>query len=51
VAEVAFVDVDRLHRKITAAGHRRRANTVLAVLSKMFSLAILWGMRPRMSAD
>jgi integrase len=45
VADVAFEDIDRLHRKITAAGHPYRANRVIAVLSKMFSLAIHWKMR------
>lgn len=45
VADVTFDDIDRLHRKITAAGHKRRANTVVAVLSKMFALAVRWGMR------
>ena len=45
VADVAFTDVDSLHRKISKAGSPRRANTVVAVLSKMFSLAIKWQMR------
>lgn len=45
VADCTFADIDRLHRKITAAGYKRRANTVVAVLSKMFSLAVKWGMR------
>jgi integrase len=45
VQDVAFADVDRLHRKVTAAGHPRRANAVVAVLSKMFNLAVRWGMR------
>jgi integrase len=45
VAEVAFSDIDRLHRKITNAGHPYRANRVIAVVSKMFSLAQRWGMR------
>jgi integrase len=45
VADVTFSDVDRLHRKITAAGHLHRANRVMAVLSKMFSLAVRWSMR------
>jgi integrase len=45
VSEVAFADIDRLHRKITTAGHRYRANRVIAVVSKMFALAIRWGMR------
>jgi integrase len=46
VADVAFTDIDRLHRKITKAGSPRRANTVVAVLSKAFNLATRWGMRP-----
>jgi integrase len=45
MADVTFADIDRLHRKISNAGHPRRANTTVAVLSKMFSLAIRWGMR------
>ena len=46
VADVRFEDIDRLHRRITAAGHLHRANRVIAVLSKMFSLAVRWHMRP-----
>lgn len=42
VAEVSYQDVDTLHRKITRAGHAYRANRVVAILSKMFSLAIRW---------
>ena len=45
VADVTFEDIDSLHRKISKAGHQRRANTVVAVLSKMFTLAIKWKMR------
>jgi integrase len=45
VSEVTFTDIDRLHRKITAAGHLYRANRVTSVLSKMFALATRWGMR------
>ena len=45
VADVSFADIDRLHRKITAAGHLHRANRVVAVTSKMFALAIRWRMR------
>ncbi len=30
-------DIDRLHRRITAAGHLHRANRVMAVTSKMFA--------------
>ena len=45
VADVRFEDIERLHRRITAAGHLHRANRVMAVLSKMFALAIRWRMR------
>jgi integrase len=45
VAAVTFADVDRLHRKITKSGSPYRANRTTAVLSKMISLAVRWGMR------
>src|SRR5262245_31599876 len=45
VQDVAFADIDHLHRKITAAGHSRRANAVLSMAGKMFALAVRWGMR------
>jgi integrase len=45
VAEVAFSDIDALHRKITRNGSPYAGNRVVAVLSKMFSLAVRWGMR------
>jgi integrase len=52
VAEVSFSNIDKLHRRITKGQHRggKRpapyvANRVIAVLSKMFSLAIKWGIR------
>jgi integrase len=45
VAEVQFEDVDALHRKISKAGSPYVANRTVAVLSKMFSLAIKWRMR------
>jgi integrase len=45
VAEVAWADVDALHRKITKAGRTTQANRVCAVVSKIFSLAIRWKMR------
>lgn len=44
VADVTFADVDALHRKISKAGHLHRANRTIAVASKMFALAIRWGM-------
>jgi integrase len=46
VAEVAWSDVDALHRKITKAGRATQANRVVAVASKMFALAIKWRLRP-----
>jgi integrase len=45
VAEVTYSDIDALHRRVTQAGHRTQANRVVAVASKMFSLAIRWKMR------
>jgi integrase len=45
IAAVDFEHVERLHRKITQRAPYR-ANRVLAVLSKMFALAIKWRMRP-----
>ena len=44
VADVRFEDVDALHRKITKSGSTYAANRVVAVLSKMFALAIKWRM-------
>ena len=46
VADVAFADIDRLHRKITAAGHPYAANRTISMVSKMFGLAVRWGMVP-----
>ena len=45
VRDVAFSDIDRLHRRITNAGFCYRANRVIAVVSKMFALAARWNMR------
>ena len=45
VADATHYDIVRLHDHITAAGNPYRANRVIAVLSKMFALAIRWGMR------
>jgi integrase len=45
VAAVDFEHVDRLHRKITQRAPTQ-ANRALAVLSKMFALAIKWRLRP-----
>jgi len=40
VAEVEFTDIDSLHRKITKEGAPYLANRTVAVLSKMFGLAV-----------
>jgi integrase len=45
VADVVYADIDRLHRSVTKERGPFRANRVLAVLSKMFSLAVKWRMR------
>jgi len=45
VAEVAFSDIDGLHQKITKSGSPYAANRTVAVLAKMFSLAVRWHMR------
>ena len=45
VADVTYELVDALHRKITRAGSPYRANRVVAVVSKLFSLSIKWNMR------
>ena len=44
VATVGYSDVDSLHRKLTKRAPIH-ANRVMAVLSKMFNLAIRWGWR------
>ena len=45
VADVCFADIDALHRKITKVGNPYRANRTIAVVSRMFSLAVRWAMR------
>ena len=45
VAEVAFADIDALHRKITRGGRPIAANRVVALCSKMFALAVRWRWR------
>jgi integrase len=45
VADVAFADIDALHRKITKAGSPYQANRAITVVSKMFALAVRWGWR------
>ena len=45
VADVKSAHIDALHRKLTDAGTPYRANRVISLVSKMFSLAIRWEMR------
>jgi integrase len=44
VADVAFADIDAMHRKITAS-YPYGANRTVAMLSKVFTLAQRWGLR------
>jgi integrase len=44
VAAVSVADIDRLHREISKRAPTH-ANRVLALLSRMFSLAMRWGLR------
>jgi integrase len=44
VAAVGFEDIDRLHRNVSRRAPYL-ANRLLALLSKMFALSVLWGMR------
>jgi integrase len=46
VADVRFEDINALHRKITKSGSPYAANRTIALLSKMFALAVHWRMRP-----
>ena len=46
VAAVSWSDIDALHRRITKSGSPVAANRVIAVVSKLFALAIRWHMRP-----
>jgi integrase len=45
VADVTTDEIEALHRKISKAGNPYRANRVVAVVSKIFSLAVRWRMR------
>jgi integrase len=45
VAEVTWAEVDALHRRITGAGRPYQANRTVALLSKLFSLAVQWRIR------
>ncbi len=41
VADIHHADIEKLHRAITDSGYRIRANRVLALASKCFSLAVM----------
>jgi integrase len=45
VDAVTHRDVEALHRRLTSDDYPYRANRVVAVLSKLFSLAVKWNMR------
>jgi integrase len=45
VASITFTDIDRLARKVTIESGPYQANRVLALLSKMFNLAVRWEIR------
>lgn len=45
VKEITFNDIEGIHHRISREGHPYRANRVVALLSKMFSLAIKKGWR------
>ena len=45
VADVTFSDIDGLHRKVTKKSGAYTANRMLAVASRMFSLAVRWQWR------
>jgi integrase len=45
VEAITFSDLDGLHRKLTTASGPYAANRVAALLSKMFTLSVRWGMR------
>jgi integrase len=47
VWDVGRADVEKLHRKITAAGKLRRANAVKNLVHVLFNAAIVWGLRPQ----
>ncbi len=45
VVDVDFASIDALHRKVTEVGGPYAANRTIAILSKMFNLAVRWNMR------
>ena len=45
VADVTHADLAKLHRRLVNGGTPSAANRAIAVLGKMFALAVKWGMR------
>jgi integrase len=45
VADVTHADIEKLHRRLVQNGTPSAANRAIAVLGKMFALAMKWGMR------
>jgi integrase len=45
VADVTFADIDGVHRAISKRGRPYRANRVVALLSRIFSLSVRWHLR------
>src|SRR5262249_30302923 len=46
VAEIKRMDIEKRHRKITTDGTPVRANRVVTLLSRIFTLAMRWELRP-----
>src|SRR5262249_52128825 len=46
VAAVTWSDIDALHRRIIKSGSPVAANRAIAVVSRLFALAVRWRMRP-----
>ena len=42
ITDVSFADIDKLHRDVTATGSTYRANRCVALLSRLFTLAVKW---------
>ena len=45
VADITHADIEKLHRRMVQNGTPTAANRTIAVLGKMFGLAVRWGMR------
>jgi integrase len=45
VADITHADIEKLHGRLVHSGTPTAANRAIAVLGKMFALAVKWGMR------